>query len=445
MQTHYRETDTVRGTQLIGNNYAIKDNLSIGNGISGRDFRGRLVFVWDLLLCVVILAGMALSQTAVQSVAVRSISSSASPSPATTPTAEDAGVVFVEGSVSQVVMVRDGKRYLVDLAARTIREDAAAPNDSSASSSSSSNSSNAQVSTNQTPSAAGPVGERKNTRIYRPGDDLLFNVPTGRSIDRHGLYLDFTHRFPYEAAFTGPGRGNTLLGLDDFAIPSFGLRYGITAKLSVMAYRSPSIIGRPIEFMVGYSLLSENDGKPLNAVARFSIDGQNNFSKNYSENFELIVSRSLGHRAQLYAVPTYSIHARPVLSNSNNSLADALPDQPCSAPFAAGIPTSFGVRPCANTFSIGTGVSVDIRPTVALIAEATPTLVNGEDLGIHRPEFAFAIQKKIWRHAFTLGFSNGPGSVVSQREGTRATLVQNPSADKLANMFIGFNLTRQIF
>jgi hypothetical protein len=386
---------------------------------------------------------MALSQTSTQSAAVRPISSSATSS-ASAPTAEDAGVVFVEGSVSQVVMVRDGKRYLVDLGTRTIREDAP-PGDSSTSSSGSSNSSTPQVSTNQTPSAAGPVGEQKNTRVYRPGDDLLFNVPTGRSIDRHGLYLDFTHRFPYEAAFTGPGRGNTLLGLDDFAIPSFGLRYGVTAKLSVMAYRSPSIIGRPIELMVGYSLLSENNGKPLNAVARFSIDGQNNFSKNFSENFELIVSRSLGHRAQFYAVPTYSIHARPVLSNSNNSLADALPDQPCSAPFASGIPTSFGVRPCANTFSLGAGVSVDIRPTVALIAEAIPTLVNGEDLGIHRPEYAFAIQKKIWRHAFTLGFSNGPGSVVSQREGTSATFVQNPSADKLANMFIGFNLTRQIF
>lgn len=51
--------------------------------------------------------------------------------------------------------------------------------------------------------------------------------------------------------------------------------------------------------------------------------------------------------------------------------------------------------PGFNTFSLGIGAAVDIRPTVALLAEVIPTLANGRELGIHRPAYAFGIQKKI--------------------------------------------------
>jgi hypothetical protein len=91
------------------------------------------------------------------------------------------------------------------------------------------------------------------------------------------------------------------------------------------------------------------------------------------------------------------------------------------------------------------GAAVDIRPTVALIAETIPTLVNANELAIHRPEFSFGIQKKLWRHAFTLGFTNSPGTIVSERGGTNATFTSNPSADKPSKVFIGFDLTRQIY
>jgi Membrane bound beta barrel domain (DUF5777) len=348
----------------------------------------------------------------------------------------DLGVSFVDGSSSKIMVEHNGKKYAVDLATHEIRivdgSSSVAPTAQE----------QPAAKANQ---AGATTSESAQATVYKPGDDFLFNVPTGRPVDRHSLVINFTHRFAYEAAFTGPGRGDVLLGLDDFSVSSFGFRYGITSKLSVFAYRSPSIIGRPIELMAAYNFLDEHHGNHLNAAFRFSVDAQNDFENNFSENFELIVSRSLGHRAQFYAVPTYTIHQRPVISNPGAALADDMPNQPCSAQFAAGIPTSFNARPCANTFSIGAGVSVDIRRTVALVAEVTPTLVNGDEMAIHRPEYAFGIQKKIWRHAFTLGFSNGAGTIVSQRAGTRATLVGDPSADKLSGMFIGFDLTRQLF
>jgi hypothetical protein len=366
-------------------------------------------------------------------------------------TASGLGVTFLPGSTSQLVIEHEGKRYLVDVATNSIREaDATTVQVSSSSPSATDAETSSKIS-----EASGPVASDKNegqqsekkiaANVYTPGDDFLYSVPTGRRLERHGFYINFTHRFPFEPAFTTAGRGDTLFGLDDFSISSFGLRYGVTSKFSVMAYRSPSEIGRPIELMAAYNFLDESDGKPFNLALRFSIDGQNTFSSNFTENFELVTSRSIGHRAQLYLTPTFSIHQRPLLASPNNNLAEPVPNQPCSAALAVSLPPSFRARPCANTFSLAMGAAVDIRPTVALIAETIPTLVNGNDLAIHRPEFAFGIQKKLWRHAFTLGFSNSPGTIVSGRSGTNATFLSDPAADKPSKVFIGFDLTRQAY
>ena len=123
---------------------------------------------------------------------------------------------------------------------------------------------------------------------------------------------------------------------------------------------------------------------------RVSVEGQNNFRKNYTENIEAILSRSITKKAQVYVVPTASFNDRRLVSPvgfASDQIADV---------------------PGINAFSTGIGVSLDIRPTVALLAEAIPTLINASDLGIHRPAFSFGIQKKIWRYAFTLSLTNSP-------------------------------------
>ena len=398
----------------------------------------------ERLMLSLVALGLALGNLAFAQTSSGEVSSSRPASGATT--AADLGVSFAKDSTSKIFVERNGKKYVVDLVSHEVTEAGAEPASATAAANNGASASAPATANNNAsasaPATAGPASPMADARIYKPGDDLVFSVPTGRPIDRHGLYLNFTHRFPFQAAFTGPAEGGTLLGLDNFAIPSFGLRYGLTSKLSVMASRSPSIIGRPIELMAAYNFLDEHNGNPINAAFRFSMDGQNDFSKNFSESFELIVSRSLGHRAQIYAVPTLSLHARPLLSE--NSITDAPPDLPCNGgiPLAAG---SIAVRPCANTFSLAAALAVDIRPTVALVAEAIPTLVNGDELGIHRPSYAFGIQKKIWRHAFTFGFTNGPSTMVSQRGGTRATFLGDPTADRPGGLFVGFDLTRQIF
>ena len=269
------------------------------------------------------------------------------------------------------------------------------------------------------------AGGTKST-VYEPADDLLFSLPTGRAVDKHGVYVNFTHRFPYDSAVSGPGRGGELFGLDNFALASFGRRYGVSDKLSVSVFRSPSLIGRPIQLMAAYNILDEHHEDPLNLTVRVSIEGQNNFRKNYAQSIEGIFSRSITRRAQFYFVPTFSFDARPLV-HASGFLSSDIPDLP-------------GV----NTFSIGIGAAYDIRPTVALVAEVIPTLLNASELGIHRPAYSFGIQKKIFRHAFTLGLTTSPGVTVSQRAGTRAEFLGEPSADTPGGLFFGFDLMRQI-
>jgi cytochrome c553 len=278
-----------------------------------------------------------------------------------------------------------------------------------------------------TPGSGQTAGSKPRPHIYEAGDDSVFTLPTGRRLDAHGLYVNFTHRFAFDPAFSGVARGEALLGLDGFSLSSFGFRYGVTKSFSVSIYRSPTFISRPIQMMGAYNFLSEADGAPLNVVGRFSLEGQNDFDRNFAKNFELILSRSLGRRAQLYFVPTFSLSARHLYSPSSYS-SMAIPNMPGY-----------------NTFSTGAGGVFDVRPTVALVAEVIPTLVNGAPLGIHRPAYSFGIQKKIWRHAFTFGFTNSPATTVSQRAATRAAFLNDPEADKPQGLFIGFDLTRQLF
>jgi hypothetical protein len=351
---------------------------------------------------------------------------------------ESLGIFFVSGSTSTVIVEKGDKKYLVDLVTHSIREAEETPAASMLAE---------KPATDPPPAAHGQdraqAPEAKKPGVYTAGDDFVFSLPTGRRIDRHGLYVNFTHRFAFNTAFSGRARGHVLSGLDDFALASFGFRFGLTEKASIGIYRSPSVLGRPIQLQIGYNLLDEQDGNPINAAVRLSVEGQNDFSRNYTTSFEGILSRSITRRAQIYFVPTVSIHARP-LTQPNRFLEDPPPLQPCQNPVAAGVGGRLDIRPCANTFSLGVGGALDIRPTVALVAEVIPILANGRELGVHRPAYSFGIQKKIWRHAFTFGFSNSPGTTVSQRAGTRATMLGDPTADTPGGLFVSFDLMRQM-
>ncbi len=315
--------------------------------------------------------------------------------------AREAPVSFVEGSDSEAIVTINGRKFVINTREKTVREIESIP---------------VTAETRPLPEPR-PVPET----VYRQGDVRLINLPTGMPIPKGSLWTDFTHRFP----FSDPTSSSELFGLDSLAIPSFGFIYGVTDRIHVGAYRSPGEVGRPIMLYAGASLFDEQKGDPLTVMARIGLEGRDNFKRTFTTSFEATVARSVTRHAQLYFVPTVSVGDRPISSDPR---------------FQA---------PGETAVALGAGGAFNIRPSVALMAEANYR-VNDKarylDVanGIRRPVIGFGIQKvsASRRHAFSLTFSNGPGTTFAQRSMTRGLLF---SDDGFQGLTIGFNLSRRLF
>lgn len=313
-------------------------------------------------------------------------------------------VTFLQGSQSEAVIEIDGRRYLINTREQTVSLLASEP------------------SASVTPPKVEPQPDRPG--IYHPNDVRLINLPTAMPIEKGALWMDFTHRFPFNEVDDHEG----LFGLDGFAVPSFGVTYGLTDRLHIGAYRSPTIVGRPIEVFLGASLLEERKGHPFNLQGRVAIEGRDNFQRNFTTSFELTFARSVTRHAQFVVVPTVSLGDRPLVSPERN----------------------FEGRTAA---ALGVGLAVNVQPSLTLMAEANMRLnehgryIDGRPefgFGIRRPVIGFGIMKASIsrKHAFSLTFSNGPGTTLAQRSMTRGLIFND---DSLNGLTIGFNLTRRLF
>ncbi len=322
------------------------------------------------------------------------------------------GVQFINGSSSQLLLEKNGKRYLIDTQNQTIRE--VLPQAVHLAQAGPEAASSAPVQT-----AAKPVTKREPETYYTE-DLVLWTLPTSYHLGKKALMIDFTHRFAFSEPFE-PGGVSNLLGLDGFSISAFGLTYGVTDRFFVGAYRTPTNFGRIIQLQAGAELLHESKGHPISSTFRVGVEGTDHFRTKYITSVELAFARSIKQRAQLYFVPTVSFNNRPM----NVVAADVFN------------PTPFEGK---TTTALGAGISVDIRPTVALLAEVIQR-TSGR-LGVHRPAFMLGIQKKVFRHSFTLGLTNSPGTTFSTRSATRADLGFD---DTFGGLTIGFNLSRRLF
>ena len=94
--------------------------------------------------------------------------------------------------------------------------------------------------------------------------------PSWRTVSL-AVIVNFSHRFAYDSAVSGPARGAELFRLDNFAISSFRVRYGVTDRLSVDVWRSPSFIGRPIQLMAAYNIFDEHHEEPFNLTIAVAV------------------------------------------------------------------------------------------------------------------------------------------------------------------------------
>lgn len=311
-------------------------------------------------------------------------------------------------SDSEAVVEINGKRYAINTRSKTVKEVGAEATPTVAT-------------TKPAPQPTPQDDSKKADNVYHAADVRVVNLPTARPIAKGSLWTDFTHRFP----FGDPTDTGGLFGLDSIALPAFGVVYGLTNEIQIGAYRAPGGVGRPIQFSVGAQLLQEKKGHPLTLMTRVGLEGRDNFKRNFTTSFEFTLARSITRHAQLYFVPTISVGDRP---------------------YTVGIKEN---APGETAVALGLGTAINLRPTVALLAdvnyrvnEAGRYVSSDGFVGIRRPVVGLGIQKSTYRHAFSLVFSNSPGTTIAQRSQTRGLV----GADDTPRGFtIGFNLSRRIF
>ena len=275
-----------------------------------------------------------------------------------------------------------------------------------------------------------------------PYDYRLINVPTPKSVPKGSWNIGFTHRFT-QPVHPLSESGKNLIGLDSFGVASFGVTYGITDKLSVTAYRSPLCqrgLCRTIEVGVAYSFLEQDKESRWALSAYGSMEGNENFTQEYTYNLQARLSFRASKRIYLFFSP--AVH----LNSNGQGRFDPRANEffpPATVANSFHLPT--------NGASYGFGTSVLITPNLLALFEFTPRTgfmlgsvlpVRGPGFtvtgfrNVSEPEIGFGIQRNIGKHSFSLTFTNTQTTTTSRYNSSN--LVYPPQ-----RFVIGFNLARR--
>ena len=146
---------------------------------------------------------------------------------------------------------------------------------------------------------------------YEPYDYRLINVPTPKKVPKGTWNMSFTHRFSQPLDPISES-GPSLLGFDSFSVSSFGISYGITDKLYLSAYRSPLCqkgLCKTIEVGLGYHFTDQNKKSPIALSAYASIEGNDNFTEEYTYNVQAMMSRRFGKRVYVFFSPAVHLNS----------------------------------------------------------------------------------------------------------------------------------------
>lgn len=352
-------------------------------------------------------------------------------------------VVFDETTPGVLIIESNGEKILVDATKKTVKQlSAASPQEKTVETSE-------QQQKTATVEAAETEEEKtkeENPYDFDPGEEpydyRLINVPTPKKVPKGTWNLAFNHRFS-QPIHPLRESGRNLLGLDSFSVSSFGISYGITDKLYVNAYRSPLCqrgLCRAVELGLGYNWISQDKDSPVALTTYASIEGNGNFTEEYTYNLQTMVSSRIGKRVYLFFSPALHLNANGQ-RRFNPRAEEFFPPTALADTFH--LPK--------HTVSFGFGTSVLIKPDTLVLFDFTPRV--GFKLGrvnasfddnfnvtgfqnVSYPEIGFGLQKNIGRHSFTLTFSNTQTTTTSRYNSSN--LVFSPK-----KLVIGFNLARR--
>jgi len=243
-------------------------------------------------------------------------------------------------------------------------------------------------------------------------DFTVVNLPTTLRLPEHAAAFRLTHRF------TRPlGEGDfgdlvkSFFGFDSAAQVGLEFRFGLFRGSQLGVYRTND---RAIDFFWKQDLRRQRDA-PLGLSLFGAVEGQDNFSEEYSPGVALAVSRKLGRRAIVYVEPAWV---------GNTARAQDGPTAHDSTVF------------------VGLGARVRLGSSAYLAGEFAPRLAGFKGINPARPaehaanHVSFGIEKRVGGHSFQLNFSNYFAT-------TLATLARGAGSGD--DWYIGFNLSRKFY
>lgn len=259
------------------------------------------------------------------------------------------------------------------------------------------------------------------TDPYRPmgklpvGDQLL-TLPSSHMAANGTWEVKFSHRFNQSLADGSfSDQLHSLFGLDTNADVTFGMSYAMRPDLQVSLARSNT--NDTFEAAAKYIVLQQAPAVPVTIAVRGGVDWrtERNLEDRSSFFVQGIVSRRIGAKAEVFALPTFITNAgRAVTGDTSGALFD-------------------------HAFNVPVGVTYFIRTPLAIVAEIIPP--NGDLPDETNGDFGWSlgIKRAIGGHWFEVLLTNSQGTTVDQY--TTSTF-QGAGLDA-SEVKLGFNIERR--
>jgi len=236
----------------------------------------------------------------------------------------------------------------------------------------------------------------------RLGNDLL-NLPTQQVLPRGMWEVRFTHRF---AEPINEGDEDSLWGLDGSADIGIGLAWAPWRDLQFSVIRSD--VQDNWEAAIKYALLKQAPSFPVSISARAGADirTEDAIDQRTTEFAQLILSRQVNHRLELFAIPTYARHA--------NSFDDA--------------------------FNVPVGLAWMLKDTLALVVEIVPENGDLPDTVESDTAWTIGIKSTVGGHYFDVMISSSRATHVGQYVGSE--FLPGVGVDS-SDLHLGFNIVRR--
>jgi hypothetical protein len=250
-----------------------------------------------------------------------------------------------------------------------------------------------------TPAETSQAGSNSEVRVDQDAREGAFfganivNLPNGKPQKAGGVDFFVGHRFTADVKTAGFGR---LFGFDSGAVIAFGVRAGVTDRLSVSVLRSN--LDQTISLGSAFQITRQNASMPVTLQVRAGVDGLRNFglyrkkknpaARQYSPYIQGVFTRTFNDRLSFSFVPTFAFNTRE---------EEVL------------IPESALGADHNDTIALGIGLGYRFYRSASIVGEYIPRVwgLRSERRNIpgfskDQERFSIGLQKSTFRHTFEL-------------------------------------------